>query len=230
LRILDCGLRIEDEGKKRGDDVRRGVARKFTRVARVVIVALVAWSLCAWVAARALVVAPDLRRADAVAVMAGSAAYVERTHRAAEIYRAGRAPRVLLTDDGERGGWSSAEQRNPPFVERAADELERQGVPAASIEFVPGLALGTYSEAQLLRHDAESGGLRSLIVVTSPYHSRRARWALQKAFAGSSVEIGVDAAALGDESPAPYLWWLTPRGWREVAGEYAKLVYYHAHY
>jgi uncharacterized SAM-binding protein YcdF (DUF218 family) len=207
--------------------VRHGMARKFVRVAVVVVVA---WSLVAWIAARALIVSSDVQRADAVAVMAGSAAYIERTHRAAEIYRAGRAPRVLLTNDGELGGWSSAEQRNKPFVESAAEELQRQGVPAESIEFVPGYALGTYSEAQLLRHHADARGLRSLVVVTSAYHSRRARWALQRAFAGSNLEVGVDAVATGEQTPAPYSWWLTARGWREVAGEYGKLVYYHAHY
>ncbi|MCA1816669.1 MAG: YdcF family protein [Acidobacteria bacterium] len=222
-------MRIGDEGERREGDVRRGARRKFVRAVRVALVALVAWSLVAWAAARALVVSPDLGRADAVAVMAGSAAYLERTHHAAEIYREGRAARVLLTNDGELGGWSSAEQRNVPFVEIAARELQGRGVPAASVEFVPGYALGTYSEAQLLRRDAESRGLRSLIVVTSGYHSRRALWALQKAFAGSGVAVGVDAAP-GEESPAPYLWWLTARGWREVAGEYAKLVYYRAHY
>ncbi|MDT7605003.1 MAG: hypothetical protein QOF61_3000, partial [Acidobacteriota bacterium] len=36
--------------------------------------------------------------------------------------------------------------------------------------------------------------------------------------------------ATGGESPAPYGWWLTARGWREVAGEYVKLVYYWTHY
>ncbi len=200
------------------------------RVARVAAAVLVAWFVVAWVAARALVVPPDLGSGDAVAVMAGSAAYLERTRHAAEIYRQGRAPRVLLTDDAELGGWSSAEQRNVPFVERAADELKRRGVPAASIEFVPGYAAGTYSEAELLRRYAESRGLRSLVVVTSAYHSRRALWSLRKAFDGSGVRVGVDAVAPGDETPAPYLWWLTARGWRDVAGEYAKLVYYHAHY
>jgi uncharacterized SAM-binding protein YcdF (DUF218 family) len=72
--------------------------------------------------------------------------------------------------------------------------------------------------------------LRSLIVVTSPYHSRRALWSLRKVFAGSGVEVGIDPVAPGGQSPAPYMWWTTRRGWREVAGEYAKLVYYHAHY
>ena len=43
--------------------------------------------------------------------------------------------------------------------------------------------------------------------------------------AGAAVPV-----APGEQSPAPYLWWTTRRGWLEVAGEYAKLVYYHAHY
>jgi uncharacterized SAM-binding protein YcdF (DUF218 family) len=186
--------------------------------------------LIAWGAARALVVTSELPRADAVAVLAGSAVYVERAGRAAQLYRAGRAPRVILTDDGQRGGWSSAEQRNPLFVERAAAELVRLGVPADRIEVVPGRALGTYNEAGLLRSYAESRGLRSVLFVTSAYHSRRAWWSLRKVFDGGAVEIGIDAVAPGAQTPPARSWWLTPRGWREVPGEYAKIVYYHAHY
>jgi uncharacterized SAM-binding protein YcdF (DUF218 family) len=200
------------------------------RVAVVVVVILVAWSLIAWVAASALVVTSGLPRADAIAVLAGSAAYVERADRAAQLYREGRAPRIVLTDDKQRGGWSSAEQRNPLFVERAADELVRLGVPSERIEIARGAALGTYNEAWLLRHHAESRGLRSVLFVTSAYHSRRAWWSLRRAFDGSGIEIGIDAVARGAQTPSPYSWWLTPRGWREITSEYAKLVYYRAHY
>lgn len=209
---------------------RRGIASKVARVCFIVLVALACWSLIAWGAARALVVSSELPRADAVAVLAGSAAYVERVSRAAQLYREGRAPRVVLTDDGQRGGWSSAEQRNPLFVERATAELVRLGVPTERIEVVPGLALGTYSEAGLLRRHAESRGLRSVLFVTSAYHSRRAWWSLRKVFDGSAVEIGIDAVAPGAQTPPAHSWWLTPRGWREVTSEYAKLVYYRAHY
>jgi uncharacterized SAM-binding protein YcdF (DUF218 family) len=209
---------------------RRGLASKLARAAVVLLVALACWSLVAWVAARSLVVSSGLPRADAVVVLAGSAVYVERAARAAQLYREGRAPRVVLTDDGQRSGWSSAEQRNPLFVERAAEELVRLGVPADRIEVAPGFGLGTYSEARLLRRYADSRGLRSVLFVTSAYHSRRAWWSLTRAFEGSAVEIGIDPVAPGAQTPPARSWWLSSRGWREITSEYAKLVYYHAHY
>ena len=205
----------------------RASRRVLWQRARVAFVVLVAWALVAWGAARWLVVRAELPRADAIAVLSGSAAYVERARHAAAAYHAGRAPRIILTNDGERGGWSSAEQRNPLFVERARAELIAAGVPADSIEIAPGLASGTHEEALLLRDYAAARGLRSIIFVTSGYHTRRAWWTLQRVFVGSSVELGLDAVA---PTPAPYAWWLTPRGWRQVAGEYVKLVYYWTRY
>ncbi|HJS23271.1 MAG TPA: hypothetical protein VJ751_02790, partial [Pyrinomonadaceae bacterium] len=85
------------------------------------MVFILVWPVLAWVAARALIVSATLNSADAIVVMSGSSTYVERTQKAAELYRQGRAPLVLLTDDHTRGGWSSALQRNPFFVERATE-------------------------------------------------------------------------------------------------------------
>jgi uncharacterized SAM-binding protein YcdF (DUF218 family) len=192
--------------------------------------ALLLWQLLAWSAARALIVRADLQRADALAVLAGSSAYVERTRFAAQLYREGRAPVVLLTNDDERGGWSSAEQRNPFFVERALAELIGAGVPRERIVVLPQPVASTYDEAGALREYATANHLRALLVVTSAYHSRRALWTLRRVFAGGDVEIGLVPVAPGAQTPAPALWWLDKRGWQFVAGEYAKLVYYHFHY
>jgi len=99
---------------------------------------IVAWEIVAWVAARALVVDADLSSADAIVVLSGSSAYVERTHKAAELYRAGRAPLIWLTDDHMRGGWSNALQRNPYFVERATDDGDvASGARKPRIECLP---------------------------------------------------------------------------------------------
>jgi uncharacterized SAM-binding protein YcdF (DUF218 family) len=194
------------------------------------LIAAAAWQLVAWAAARALVVSEPLGRAEAVVVLSGSSAYVERTRFAARLWREGRAPKIVLTNDGQRGGWSSAEQRNPYFSERAAWELQRAGVPAASIEVLPRPITSTYDEAALLRRHADERGLRSLLVVTSAYHTRRARWSLRRAFAGSDAAVGVEPVVGGEQSPRPALWWLSPRGWDAVAGEYVKLLYYRLHY
>ena len=100
------------------------------RVLRFVLAAVVVWILLAWAAAEGLIVRASLAHADAIVVLSGSNAYVERTARAVELFREGRAPLVVLTNDDTRGGWSNALQRNPYFVERASEELLKGGVPA----------------------------------------------------------------------------------------------------
>lgn len=200
------------------------------RVLPLVLVALAAWAVAARFAAEALVVSEGLERADALVVLAGSAAYVERTARASELYREGRAPVVLLTNDGQLSGWSNESQNNPTFVERARAELVRGGVPTERIEALPRRVGSTHDEALLLREYARGRGLRSLLVVTSAYHSRRALWTFRRAFEGSGVVVGVSAVELERERPSPGTWWLSPRGWRSVAGEYVKTVYYRLSY
>ena len=202
----------------------------WRRAWRVALVALVAWSLAAWGAARWLVVEAGLPQADAIVVLGGAAAYVERTREAARLFREGRAPIVALTDEGLRGGWSQSEQRNPFFHERAADELRRAGVPGERIELMPGFVTSTHDEAVKLRAYAASRGWRSLLVVTSGYHARRALWTFRRVFEGSNIAVGLEPAAPGEGTPAAFLWWLKPRGWRQVAGEYVKLVYYRWQY
>ena len=192
--------------------------------------ALALWSLLAWAAARALIVEAAVGRADAVVVLAGSSTYQERARHAARLYAEGRAPLVVLTDDRQRGGWSAAEQRNPLFVERAAEELRRGGVPAGRIETLAPPASSTYEEAQRVREFAAARGLRSLLLVPAAYQSRRALWTFTRVFRGSGVRLGLDAPPPGEQTPRPALWWLDPLGWRFVPGEFAKLAYYALRY
>jgi uncharacterized SAM-binding protein YcdF (DUF218 family) len=187
--------------------------------------------LVAWVAAEALIVKSELAHdADALVVLAGSSTYVERTHAAAQLFQQGRAPVIILTNDNLAGGWSIEKERNPLFVERAADELKRQGVPAEKIEIVPGTVSSTYEEAVRLREYASEKNLRSILIVTSAYQSRRALWTMRRVFRGSGVEIGLDAVAPGQQSPRPALWWLYGLGWQMVPGEYVKMIYYWINY
>ncbi|MBA3767514.1 MAG: hypothetical protein H0W99_11100, partial [Acidobacteria bacterium] len=105
---------------------------------------LAAWPLLAWVAARALIVRAELTHADALVVLSGSGVYIERTGHAAQLWKEGRADRIILTNDSQRGGWSEAERRNPMFVERAVAELQRAGVAADRIEVLPEPVTSTY--------------------------------------------------------------------------------------
>ena len=203
--------------------------RTKSRMRRWILVGLLslgAWPLLAWIAAKGLIVKAELSQADAIAVLAGSSTYRERTHRAAQLFNDGRAARIALTNDNQRSGWSGAGQRNPLFVERAVDELKRQGVPIERIEIVPGAVTTTYDEAVHLHQYALERNLRSILVVTSAYQSRRALWTLRRVFEPSDVMIGVDSAEPGEQSPRPATWWLHRLGWKLVPGEYVKIIYY----
>lgn len=187
---------------------------------------LIAWPLVAWLAADMLVVKSESAHADALVILAGSSTYKERTHQAAADFRAGLAPRIILTNDNQLSGWSTEQQRNPFFVERAFNELQQLGVPENQIEVVPEIVSNTRDEAWRVRHYAEENGLHSILVVTSAYQLRRARWIFSRVFASSNLAVAFDGVSPGDQTPLPATWWLHRQGWRMVAGEYLKLAYY----
>jgi len=55
-------------------------------------------------------------------------------------------------------------------------------------------------------------------------------WTLRRAFDESGVRLTLEAVTPGEQSPSPATWWLSFLGWKMVAGEYAKLVYYRLRY
>jgi uncharacterized SAM-binding protein YcdF (DUF218 family) len=188
-----------------------------------VVGALLIWCLIAWLGAQLLIVRKELTHADALVVMAGSATFEERNTLAAQLYKEGRAPRIILTDDYQQAGWSQAEQRNPFFVELAKRKLQNLGVPGTQIDIVAPAGSGTRWEAESLLRFAEDKKLKSLLVVTSSYHSRRALWIVQTVFDGSDIAIGLEPVRPGIQTPKPYWWWLRRKGWLMVPTEYVKI-------
>ena len=172
-----------------------------------------------------LIVSAPLQHADVIVVLSGSSTFVERTHVAAQLYLAGTAEEVWLTNDNRQGGWLSSEQRNPFFYERARWELERLGVPRSKIKVIELPVNSTQEEALVVRKEVETKGIRSILLVTSAYHSRRALGIFKSALAGRAL-VGLVSPAPGWQTPGPASWWLSPAGWRTVPNEYLKMVYY----
>jgi uncharacterized SAM-binding protein YcdF (DUF218 family) len=220
------------------DSMKTGVPR--SRVVRWLkghwrtwLLGLLIWMLLAPIAAVALIVTdPPPRPADAMVVLSGSSAYTERIAQAARLYRAGLAPDVLLTNDGQISAWSTSEGGNPFFYERAADELSRLGVPRDRIHVLPELVYSTYDEARRLRQYVCSERLHSLIVVTSAYHTRRTRWVFE-AVLPAALRLEVSPAPLDVSTtlgPQPAFWWVRESGWRRVGLEYLKAAVYRIRY
>jgi uncharacterized SAM-binding protein YcdF (DUF218 family) len=200
--------------------------RKWLRRLCILFGLLIGLWLIAWSAARWIIISSPLESADAILILSGSSTLRERTQHAAQLYKEQRAKRVLLTRDTQRGSWSQAEQRNPFFYESAVAELQRQGIPKEDIEVIGQPVESTWDEAITVRHYAAGHNLRSLLIVTSSYHSRRALWTFRHHFAGSDIQIGIDPVATGIQTPRPAVWWLSRKGWQVVFLEYLKLIYY----
>jgi uncharacterized SAM-binding protein YcdF (DUF218 family) len=202
--------------------------RKYKNWRRVFVAFLLLATLwlVAWLGAQALIVRVPLERADAIVVLSGSSTLAERTQHAAYLYAQNRAPKILLTTDNQQGGWSSAEQRNPYFHEIAVKELTRLGVPLQNIEVVKPPVASTWDEAQLISEYSKTHNLRSILIVTSGYHSRRALGTFRTLFQTTHTQVGIDPVATGIQTPRPAVWWLYPRGWQLVFVEYLKLIYY----
>jgi len=79
----------------------------------------------------------------------------------------------------------------------------------------------TMEDAVVAVRGARSAGFRSVLVVTSPLHTRRAAWIFSRVFAGSGVELGVYPS---DSLYFDYRqWWKSRDGRVGVLSEYAKL-------
>jgi uncharacterized SAM-binding protein YcdF (DUF218 family) len=200
-------------------------SRVWPRLSVAVLVLAGLW-LLGLLGARWLIVAAPLEHADAIVMLSGSSTFVERARMAAQLQRAGVAPRIVLTNDNHRGGWSQAQQRNPFYYESAVAELRRQGVDGNAIVVLQQPVSSTFDEAVLVERYASENHLNSILIVTSSYHSRRALRTFRRALGEAGREVGIVAVAPGLQSPRPATWWVSPLGWQMVPLEYFKLVYY----
>jgi uncharacterized SAM-binding protein YcdF (DUF218 family) len=108
---------------------------------------------------------------------------------------------------------------------RRVSRLQRLGVSPARVRIIPITSPGTYGEAVAALRFARQAGVRRLLIVTTPYHTRRSLAAFRSVFDGSAVQIGIVPATAS--SPArPDRWWATPYDRAYVAYEWAGAVYY----
>ena len=161
--------------------------------------------------ARFLVVRDPPRPADAALVLAGDPDY-ERTRTAARLVLSGEA-RLLILTGGEPGPGDSASSLR--------DVALGLGVPAEAIR-MEQVSRGTHESMLAVRPILQGEGIRRLIVVTSPYHHRRAVCAARRTLPG--VEIVSRPADPSFWEPRG--WWKTRRDRRIVLQEYLKLGYY----
>lgn len=195
-------------------------ALKWLVLALAVLVA--AAGAFAYQAARWLKQDDPPAKADAIIVLAGR---FERTLHAADLYRAGQAPLVLLSEAVQDASIRQLESlgiKLPSVYEIHTRILAAKGVPEAAVQKLGAKALSTADEAQAIAARFGKSGQR-VLVVTSPSHVRRARMIVADALQGR--EVGLAVCATPYES-FPDQWWRSQDAARDVLLEWSKILFY----
>jgi uncharacterized SAM-binding protein YcdF (DUF218 family) len=159
------------------------------------------------------VVEDPLDRADAIIVLSDDNFYADRATRAADLYRHGMAPIVVASGRRLRPYAGIAELMEHDLIER--------GVPKDKIVRISHNAENTREEAQVLAQQALERKWRSVIVVTSNYHTRRARYIFLHVFP-AQTQVRVSGAQDGDFDPQH--WWQSRKSLKEFTRELAGMA------
>ena len=166
-----------------------------------------------------------LTKADAIFVLAGTR--MQRPLEAADLYREGYAPVIVMTREtvetavqivGSRG------QVIPADVERARDAFVAMKIPREAIIIPDRIHDSTAAEAITFRETAQRNGWRRIIVVTSRFHLRRAAFAMRRELRGTDLQVVMRASRY--DPLHPDRWWTRRAEVRWVLSELPKLGAY----
>ena len=223
--LMEAALAARQAREERWDATLRRVYRNARRraglpVAAAVVAYLIAFHTPAlWIVAEPLRVVHAPREADAIVVFAGGAGesaeagggYQERVRQAVDLYQAGYAP-TLIFSSGFIYAFREAE-----VMRGLALDL---GIPREAI-VLEEQSGNTYQMVANVRDIARREGLRRVLLVSSPYHMRRAlaTWRRQ------APEIDVIA------TPGPSRYYSHGNGaslqhYRGIGWEYAAILFY----
>ena len=151
-------------------------------------------------------------KADAALVLAGDPRGARIRH-AAELVRAGYAPKVLVSGPME---WYGVNEADLAIQYAAAN-----GYPKEWFEPIKLEALSTDEEARAIAPELARRGVRTLLLVTSDYHTARAGKIFRRTVP-SGIEIHTVAAP--DEYFTAHGWWHTREGRKTWFFESSKMI------
>jgi len=142
--------------------------------------------------------APPAASADAIYVLGGGQSSLEKRFPiAASLYKDQIARRILILSRPGITEYSASLGRNLTNDEWAYGKLSELGISRSDIETVPveKSFFGTLSEAAAISSLVKSRGYKTLILVTSDYHTQRVWKSFSKLMEHSDVALYIYAAA-----------------------------------
>ena len=175
-----------------------------------------------------LVQADEPARSDAVVVLSTGIEYYPRLMEAAALFRDGLTKRVAINGNRKSEALIELERRGFQscclWYEDALRVLELLGVQKERVIIINAeSAYDTVSEAKLVGEVLSEAGITSIILTTSKYHTRRARYIWKKLFPD---RFTIRAVAARNDPFLPEAWWKEGRQVRWVLAEYGAWIYY----
>ena len=174
--------------------------------------------------ASALMVNDAPKKSDAIVILAGGEP--GRAWEAADLYNGKLAPYVVVTKDLPTFDEEQLRKYGIELVDGRGNYirvLRGLGVPEEKIVTVKTPVEDTFSEITAVRELCKERGWKSLVIVTSNYHTRRARLTARYIL-GSGIDVSVVASSHGGLNRAS--WWKNNADARTFLIEFQKLVAY----
>ncbi len=169
-----------------------------------------------------LIASDPSKNVDAIVVLSGAES--DRIPEAARLYKEGYADTVILTDTGLSKTPTPGTEESPidPNGIKAV-ELAGMGVPISNIILPKMIVNSTSGEAEAVLDTMQRQGMESAMIVTDPYHTRRAKIIFDRIFEGTGIQLRTHPVE--GHWYKPFSWWLHPQGWKYATLEYLKLFF-----
>jgi uncharacterized SAM-binding protein YcdF (DUF218 family) len=168
-----------------------------------------------------LTVEDEISSSDGIVILAGS--IYDRALYASDLYQRKLAPIIYVSKPARANVLTILEKYNihyPTIEEVNRKVLKAHGVPEQSIRIIGENSISTFEEAGVLKEIFGDRNLR-IIVVTSPFHVRRARMILSRALTECDVRV-----VGSPHSPFKKKWWTDQDSARMVVLEVSKILFY----
>jgi uncharacterized SAM-binding protein YcdF (DUF218 family) len=175
-------------------------------------------------AAAAWIVNQPLLPADLVVVLGGGPD--TRPFEAARLFHQGLAPKILLMNP--RPSAATELGLLPTEADLSRDILLKQKVPADAIFVAADLVTNSYDESICVRNWAGTNKVRSVIIPTDVFHTRRVRWLYAKEFSATGIRVEIEAVPGHEYSRDD--WWQHEQGVVAFQNEVLKYAYYRLKY
>ncbi len=180
-------------------------------VLALLVLAGISWQWWLPLPGRFLVESDQPARSDAIVVLAGDG-FGYRIQAGAELAKQGFAPVVLVSGSQSYYGlWE---------CDLAIDFAVRNGQPRDLFQSLPNSATSTDAEMEAIFVEARKRSLKSLLIVTSDYHTRRSRMLAKRK---NSTNLRLTVYGAPDRYFRADTWWWDRESRKILLSEWTKL-------